>query len=253
MTENELQEVVAAVIASLKTNGRTIMQLTEATSVTDSDYFEINGGRRIAYSHLYNNVLSETADIIDTYTTQISTQLNEKIDGYNADWIFTEAYRTEANFNAFVQAISDDKIIYFKNDRRVIDAVYNPLESCIYIQYYSFSPSVVECTLTLSNGTVTLSSNVVTLLASESEITSLTSRMTSAETSISSVTGSSGAWNVGYQNDDDPDFSSVTNVATALDLLVYRLKEVFLTQAEYNALVEAGTIDANTKYYIYED
>lgn len=30
------------------------------------------------------------------------------------------------------------------------------------------------------------------------------------------------------------------------------LAEVYCTEAEYNAMVDAGTIDADTKYYIYE-
>ena len=73
MTPEEKQEIVQAVIAALKTNGRTIMQLTEATQLTDNDYFEIHGGRRIAYSYLYSNVMSETESIIEDFETDVNT------------------------------------------------------------------------------------------------------------------------------------------------------------------------------------
>lgn len=38
----------------------------------------------------------------------------------------------------------------------------------------------------------------------------------------------------------------------ALQSAVGALAEVYLTEAEYNELVEAGTVNADTKYYIYE-
>lgn len=64
MTPEELQEVVAAVIQALKTNGKTINQLTEVQSLLDSDYFEISGGRKVSYEVLLD-LLSE-AIVIDT-------------------------------------------------------------------------------------------------------------------------------------------------------------------------------------------
>lgn len=64
MTEQELQTVVAAVIQSLKTNGKTVAQLTEVQSIASSDYFEISGGRKVSYGVLLG--LLSDAIVIDT-------------------------------------------------------------------------------------------------------------------------------------------------------------------------------------------
>ena len=86
MTPEEKQEIVQAVIAALKTNGRTIMQLTEATSISNSDFFEIHGGRRIAYSKLYDNIMDDLSDIIENFETDVNTAIAGKLDYYNANW-----------------------------------------------------------------------------------------------------------------------------------------------------------------------
>ena len=52
MTPEELQEVVAAVIAALKTNGKTIDQLTAVTSLADTDNLEISNGKKVSFGKL---------------------------------------------------------------------------------------------------------------------------------------------------------------------------------------------------------
>lgn len=377
MTNEELQEIVAAVIAALKTNGKTIMQLTEVTELSDSDYFEIHGGRRIAYSYLYGNVLSETEDIIENYATDIANAVAGKVDGYDASWIWTSTLRTEANFNAFAAACTAHKVIYDGASGLIMNATYNSANHTIFIWYYNYDSSQVECTLTLSNGSVTLSPNTVKQFATTTTVSALAGRMTTAEGNITSlgtrmgtaegnitdlygvklsyydvswidvntsagyteanwnaladaiaagkvlfykkniahgsrsgnmlrvevefyngtrhaeawlnngvvtvewddritfadeddltaignrvtvlegavsgITTSNGALNVGYLNDDDPAFSEITDVGHALDLLVNRGKEMFCTMEEYEEMVDAGTIDPDMKYYIYEE
>ena len=58
MTNEELQTVVAAVIQALKTNGKTIAQLTPVTSLANSDSLEVSGGKKIAFSKLKELVAS---------------------------------------------------------------------------------------------------------------------------------------------------------------------------------------------------
>ena len=58
MTNEELQTVVAAVIHALKTNGKTIDQLTPVTSLANSDSLEVSGGKKIAFSKLKELVAS---------------------------------------------------------------------------------------------------------------------------------------------------------------------------------------------------
>lgn len=52
MTPEDLQEVVAAVIAALKTNGKTIDQLTAVTSLADTDNLEISNGKKVSFGKL---------------------------------------------------------------------------------------------------------------------------------------------------------------------------------------------------------
>ena len=58
MTNEELQTVVSAVIQALKTNGKTIDQLTPVTSLANSDSLEVSGGKKIAFSKLKELVAS---------------------------------------------------------------------------------------------------------------------------------------------------------------------------------------------------
>lgn len=275
MTPEEKQEIVQAVIAALKTNGRTIMQLTEATQLTDNDYFEIHGGRRIAYSYLYGNVMSEVEDIIEDFETDVNLALAGKINGYNAAWAWNASQRTEAKFNEFVAAIQAGKVIY--KGGLIINATYNAQNTSIAIWYYNYDSSQVECTLTLSNGSVTLGSNIVTYFADTDEVLTLAGRvttlegevsdlsvlptyvenldirLTTAESSITDITGETGALNVGYHNTNDPAYASAYTVSAALDLIIENMKEVYCTMEQYQAWVDAGTIDPDTKYYIYEE
>ena len=64
MTEQELQTVVAAVIQALKTNGKTIDQLTSVQTLQNSDCFEVSGGRKVSYEVLLD--LLSDAIVIDT-------------------------------------------------------------------------------------------------------------------------------------------------------------------------------------------
>lgn len=74
------------------------------------------------------------------------------------------------------------------------------------------------------------------------DISTLDSRLTIAEQSISSLA----------TRETDME-SSVTSLASAVNNLTEKTKEVFCTQSEYDALVDAGTIDSSTKYYIFEE
>lgn len=52
MTEAEKQAIIDAVLSSLRTNSRTIAQLTPVTQLDKEDYFELNGGRKVSFSML---------------------------------------------------------------------------------------------------------------------------------------------------------------------------------------------------------
>ena len=56
ITQDELQSIVNAVLSANRTNSRTIEQLTPVTSLSDDDSFEINGGKRVPYKILLNEI-----------------------------------------------------------------------------------------------------------------------------------------------------------------------------------------------------
>lgn len=62
----EQQEVFDAVIASLRTNSRTIEQMTPQTSLGSADWFELNGGRKVSYDVLKTLIASLTSSEIDS-------------------------------------------------------------------------------------------------------------------------------------------------------------------------------------------
>lgn len=72
MTDEQIiQEAVTRVLATLKTNGRTVNQLTAVTTFGSSDYIELNGGRRIAVSTLVDAVEAAVDDTLDGLETDI--------------------------------------------------------------------------------------------------------------------------------------------------------------------------------------
>lgn len=72
MTDEQIiQEAVTRVLATLKTNGRTVNQLTAVTTFGSSDYIELNGGRRIAVSTLVDTVLESLESTFDDLETDI--------------------------------------------------------------------------------------------------------------------------------------------------------------------------------------
>lgn len=66
MTNEELQEVVAAVIQALKTNSKTISQLTPVTTLDDADSLEVSGGKKIAFEKLKEIAAPVIADDLNT-------------------------------------------------------------------------------------------------------------------------------------------------------------------------------------------
>ncbi|MEZ3465310.1 hypothetical protein [Muribaculum intestinale] len=58
ITQDEMQSIVSAVLSAIRTNSRTIDQLTPVTSLSDNDSFEINGGKRVTYKVLRDLIAS---------------------------------------------------------------------------------------------------------------------------------------------------------------------------------------------------
>lgn len=58
LTETEYQNIVNAVLSAIRTNSRTIDQLTPVTNISTKDFFEIGGGRKISFGLLRQLIIS---------------------------------------------------------------------------------------------------------------------------------------------------------------------------------------------------
>lgn len=65
MTTEEKQEIINAVLSAIRTNSKTITQLTPVTEMSDDDYIELSGGRRVSYYRLYEVLLAAVEAVVD--------------------------------------------------------------------------------------------------------------------------------------------------------------------------------------------
>lgn len=75
LTQEELQSVITAVISSIRTNSKTIGQLTPATSLADTDYFEIDGGKKVSLSLLMDAIVGPDGSLQCKEITDVTTIL----------------------------------------------------------------------------------------------------------------------------------------------------------------------------------
>lgn len=73
MTPEELQEIIDEVLLSVRTNSKTIAQLTEAASADDEDYIELSGGRKVSIATLKTIFSGGGGDVTVVQTTGQST------------------------------------------------------------------------------------------------------------------------------------------------------------------------------------
>lgn len=74
ITQNEIQGIVNSVLSAIRTNSRTIDQLTPVAGLSDNDSFEIGGGKRVTYSVLKALLTLIMTEKIDVVNQNISTQ-----------------------------------------------------------------------------------------------------------------------------------------------------------------------------------
>lgn len=79
MTEQELQSVINAVLSSIKTNSRSIGQLTGVQTLSDNDCFEVAGGRKIAYSVLRDLIFAAVKAKLENMQTDIANSVLQSV------------------------------------------------------------------------------------------------------------------------------------------------------------------------------
>lgn len=72
MTDSELTTIVSRVLTSLQTNSKTIEDLTPVTSLSDTDVFEIGGGKKVTYKVLRDLIASMSSADQDSLKTLVN-------------------------------------------------------------------------------------------------------------------------------------------------------------------------------------
>lgn len=237
MTDTELQEVVAAVIEALKTNGKTIAQLTAVTTMTDGDYIELNGGRKVAYSVLYNQLWTAAQAVITASESEMWTAINAKANAAGSSSQNFAADDLVANsLSVLGDIIAAGSVTVTDPDIGTVEIAVGGEEGSETLVITGESGK----TITLPLG----SAEVGLVLATSDDISAVNRR----------------CWLLEHQAGINA--NAIDALSAQLDLTkgnVYDLQvavgglaEEYLTETEYNALVDAGTVDPNKKYFIYE-
>lgn len=72
MTQEEQQSIINAVLSAIRTNSRTIAQLSAVDSLNDDDSFEVSGGKRVTYGVLKSLIASFSSADTDTLLAAIN-------------------------------------------------------------------------------------------------------------------------------------------------------------------------------------
>ena len=73
LTSDELQSIVTQVLSALRTNSKTIDDLTPVTGLGSSDFFEISGGKKVSYTVLRDLITSMSSTDQDSLRNLIKT------------------------------------------------------------------------------------------------------------------------------------------------------------------------------------
>lgn len=79
MTEQEKQSIIDAVLSSIRTNSRSIGQLTAVPTLSDNDFFEVAGGKKVAFSVLRDLVSAYANLDAESIKTDIAKMLVQKV------------------------------------------------------------------------------------------------------------------------------------------------------------------------------
>lgn len=96
MTQQELTSIVEAVISALLTSGKTLVQLTTVDEISENDFIELDGGRKVSYATLRDGIVSSnptTGDAVDYDDRDEITSLS--FNGNNGNIYIKQRGRTQ--------------------------------------------------------------------------------------------------------------------------------------------------------------
>ena len=94
MTSEEKQEIINEVLAALRTNSKSIDQLTPVSKMSDDDFLELNGGRKVSYVVLFANHMSKDAANEaweDLDTKKVDKDLRGLVEVHQAPVVYLDA------------------------------------------------------------------------------------------------------------------------------------------------------------------
>ena len=237
MTDNELQTIVEAVLESLKTNGKTIEQLTAVTTMGTNDYIELNGGRKVKYSVLYDQLYTAAQAVIEASETEMWTAINAKANKAGSS---SQDFAADDLVANTLQVLGD---IIAAGSVSVTDPNIGTVEIAVGGEEGSET-----LTITGESGkTITLplgSAEAGLVLATSDDISNLMGILNN----LSRTVQVNGAQLDLLSNR----VAAMTSSIEALEVALGALAEVYCTEAEYNQMIDSGSIDPNIKYFIYE-
>lgn len=132
MTSDELNTIVAAVIQALKTNSKTISQLTPVSSLSDDDSIEIGGGKRVTYA-----VLKSLFEVLYSTAIENGIDANNEI-FFSGSKLKMSAVPDELNaalneyFEACVRQDSDHLVDLLNSRIVLLDSMGSDLDGLTY-------------------------------------------------------------------------------------------------------------------------
>lgn len=119
MTSEEKQEIINAVLAALRTNSKSIDQLTSVSEMSEEDFLELNGGRKVSYgvlfaNHMSNDNAQEAWEYLDTH--KVDKDSRGLVEVHQATVVYLDAMGNldghSLNGSEGLEYRTDTKLIY---------------------------------------------------------------------------------------------------------------------------------------------
>ena len=132
ITSDDLQSIVSAVLSSIRTNSRTIDQLTPVTALADTDNLEVHGGKRVVFSILRNLILSKSG--VDELKTELKPKLAELDD-------VVEIHSVRSDIGVILAQPSGPLTVYHGSNDEGYGVVYDSTRKRFYLVGTSTLPN----------------------------------------------------------------------------------------------------------------
>ena len=145
MTSEEKQEIINAVLAALRTNSKSIDQLTPVSEMSDTDFLELNGGRKVSYGVLFANHMSsdeaqEAWEYLDA--NKVDKDLRGLVEVHQATVVYLDAMG-----NLDGHTLSGSEGLEYRTDTKLIydfpgGKLGAPKQGAVYISKNNFKKFV---------------------------------------------------------------------------------------------------------------